>query len=132
MPFRQFRRRLGKTLGGIGVAQLGQRHIAALRRGLRGVEREAIEFRGLDFFDLGQKFIRFSELPIFNGLLRVGLQCSDFRVIARLRRRCCLEVLVFFSNFQKLRRETFGRHVGFADDRKRALDLALVEIELLL
>jgi hypothetical protein len=97
---------------------------------VRGVEREAIEFRGLDFFDLGQKFIRFSELPIFNGLLRVGLQCSDFRVIARLLRRRCLEVLVFF--FQKLRRETFGRHVGFADDRKRALDLALVEIELLL
>jgi hypothetical protein len=96
------------------ITQLGESHITELGGGLRGIEREAFERLVLDLFDLGQNFFGLAELAILNRLLRRRLQRSDFRVVARLRRRRRFEVFVFFGDLDKLRRLPFRWHIGFA------------------
>jgi hypothetical protein len=132
MPLRHFCRRPGKVPRCFRVAQLGQGHIAELGGGLRGIEREAFERLVLDLLDPGQNFFRLVEFSILDRPLRLRLQRGDFCIVAGLRRRRRLQVLVFRGDLQKLRPQPLGRNVRFTDDFQGAPDLVLVEIEVTL
>jgi hypothetical protein len=74
MPLRNPRRRFGIALRRVKIAQARHGQIAALRGGLRRIERRPVQSLGLHFLDLGQDFVRLAELAILDRLLRLSVR----------------------------------------------------------
>ena len=130
-PRRKHRGRVGEVLGGIGIAQTGQSDLAALRQRRGGIDSKAVERAPLLCLDKRQQSVRFRELACIDRLPRVNLKCSDFWIVARLRRCCCAKILEPLRHFNQLGPKLLRRNVRLTQNRERSEDLPLIEGEFL-
>ena len=114
-------------LGGFGIAQTGQSDLSALRQRRASIDSKAVERAPLLCLDKRQKTVRFRELACIDRLPRVNFKCSDFWIVARLRRCCCAKILEPLRHFNQLGPKMLRRNVRLAQNRQRSPDLLLIE-----